>query len=342
MKRIDAVSIAAAFALIVPLTGFAQLAPSWMIPAVANTPGVNQTYWRTDVNLHNPHEYELPVVVQFLPSNRSNWSADVIDLTLEPWETVNLWDILGEDGFDWAGTGALLVYADTGQIDCSSEGSCDFLATSRTYTPDPLSEWGEFGQSVPGIPVDGGLDWDTYAYDTGIMNDGESFRANAGVASWTAGWTTVQMDVQNAAGTILRSETFDVPPFGMVQRRIHTALAAGTVVFSLVDGPDDSLVFPFVSVVNQDTGDPTFLPARCSSVGVSIQSIHRGHRGIRPVPAVAATRKLRMTTIERGHRIGTSQLVPIQKPGWEQRGSRGQRKTRLSAQAHSSTPHKGL
>ncbi len=298
MKRTYILSLAAAIAIMIPLASFAQLAPSWMIPAAANTPGVNGTYWRTDVNLHNPHDYELPIVVQFLPSGRSNWSAGVIDLTLEPWETVNLWDILGPDLFDWDGTGALLIYADTDQIDCSAEGSCDFLATSRTYTPDPLSAAGEFGQSVPGVSVDGGLGWDTYAYATGVMNDGEIFRANAGVASWTAGWTTVQMDVQDAAGDILQSETFDVPPFGMVQHRIRTAVDAGTVVFSLVDGPDDSLVFPFASVINQDSGDPTFLPARISAVGVTIEAIHRVHQGARPVPKVAHVRKLDRTALK--------------------------------------------
>ena len=46
----------------------------------------------------------------------------------------------------------------------------------------------------------------------------------------------------------------------------------------------------------------------------------------------------------------SAELVPIQKPGWEQRGSRGQtsdssamsRKTRIPAEAYSPTPHKGI
>ncbi|NOZ79996.1 MAG: hypothetical protein GXP48_12625 [Acidobacteria bacterium] len=291
MKR-TAILLLAAAATMMPIVAFAQLAPSWMIPAAANTPGLRGTYWRTDVNLHNPHEYDLPVVVQFLPSGQANWSADVIYVTLKPWETVNLWDVLGPKLFDWSGTGALLIYADTDQVDCSSQGSCDFLATSRTYTPDPFNPGGEFGQAFPGVSVDDGLSWDTYAYTTGVMNDGTTFRANAGVASWTDAWVTVQMDVQDAGGDILRSETFDVPPFGMVQRRIRTAVDAGTVVFSLVDGPDDSLVFPYATVVNQLTGDPTYLPTRVSAVGVTIAAIHRAHAGPRPVPMIRSVRPL--------------------------------------------------
>jgi hypothetical protein len=291
MKRTPILLLAVAV-MMMPGAAFAQLAPSWMIPAVANTPGVNGTYWRTDVNLHNPHEYDLPVVVQFLPSGQANWSADAIYVTLNPWETVNLWDVLGPELFDWNGTGALLIYADTDQVDCSSQGSCDFLATSRTYTPDPFNPDGEFGQAFPGVSVIDGLSRGTYAYTTGVMNDGQTFRANAGVASWTGAWITVQMDVQDAAGNILRSETFDVPPFGMVQRRIRTAVDAGTVVFSLVDGPDDSLVVPYATLVNQVTGDPTYLPTRVSAVGVTIAAIHRAHAGPRPVPMIRNARTL--------------------------------------------------
>ena len=292
MKRTSILVLAAAAIMIMPVAAAAQLAPSWMIPAAANTPGVNGTYWSTDVNLHNPHEYDLPVVVQFLPSGQANWSADVVYITMGPWETVNLWDVLGPELFDWNGRGALLIYADSDQIDCSSQGDCDFLATSRTYTPDPLNPGGEFGQALPGVSVDDGLSWDTYAYTTGVMNDGDTFRANAGVASWTAGWTTVQMDVQDAGGNILRSATFEVPPFGMVQRRIRPAVDAGTVVFSLVDGPDDSLVFPYAAVVNQITGDPTYLPTRVSAVGVTIAAIHRAQAGPRPVPMIRNARTL--------------------------------------------------
>ena len=34
-----------------------------MVAATANTAGSGGTYWRTDLSLHNPHGYDLPVVV---------------------------------------------------------------------------------------------------------------------------------------------------------------------------------------------------------------------------------------------------------------------------------------
>ena len=290
MKR-QSMLIAALLVGLAPGLVMAQLAPAWMIPAAAHTAGVHQTFWSTDVNLHNPHEYDLPVVVQLLPSGQENWTAPALDVTLGPWETVNLWDVLGPDLFAWNGTGALLVYADADATDCSAEASCDFLATSRSYTPDPLRSSGEFGQAMPGLSVGQGLDWDGYGYAAGIMNDGELFRANAGVASWTAGWTTVEMDVQDAAGNVVATEEFEVPPYGHIQRRIRTAVAAGSVVFYLASGPDDALVFPYATVVDQRTGDPNYLPTVVSRVGVSVASIQAASVRLRSTPSAAGQRR---------------------------------------------------
>ena len=72
------------------IPGFAQLSADWMIPAAASNAGARNTFWRTDLSLHNPHEYDLPVVVQALPSNTDNSVVPTLTLTLSPWETVNL------------------------------------------------------------------------------------------------------------------------------------------------------------------------------------------------------------------------------------------------------------
>jgi hypothetical protein len=247
----------------------AQLAADWIVVAAANTPGVGGTDWHSDLSLHNPHEYDLPVVIQLLPSNRVNFDVPTIaDLTLFPWETLNLWDALGPDWFAHDGTAAVLVYADT-DLDCDPVSRCEFLVTSRTYTLDPWGSDGEFGQTIPGADVWSAVDWSTFGYAAGILNDGTNFRCNVGVASWTADWTTVQVDVQNAAGDIIASHVLDVPPFGHVQQRLPTEVTGGSLVFYLLDGPDDARVFPYASVVDQLTGDPSFQRASSSVVGVS-------------------------------------------------------------------------
>lgn len=245
----------------------AQLSADWMIPAAAHTSGVGGTFWRTDLSLHNPHDYDLPVVVQLLPSDTANWQSLSVAVTLEPWETVNLWDVLAPDLLDHQGTAALMVYADLG-LACEPIEDCQFLVTSRTYTVDPRGAGGEFGQTLPGVDYWRGVDWSSYGYAAGILNDGDIFRCNVGVASWSDDWALVRVDVQSSGGDILASHDLDVPPFGHVQRRLPTPVEGGSLVFYLVDGADDARVFPYASVVNQSTGDPSYQGAVASTAGV--------------------------------------------------------------------------
>jgi len=277
-----AVTLVAPGLLVTPVG--AQLALEWMVPAAANTAGVNGTYWRSDVSLHNPQAFSLDVVVQALESDRPNLEVPTLTLTLAPYETVNLWDALGPDLFAIGGTAALLAYADP-SLPCDPTDTCEFLVTSRTYTVDPRDGGGEFGQAIPGRPAALGVDWWTYGYAAGILNDGNDFRCNVGAASWTGEWTTVKVDVQDAAGTILAIEVLEVPPFGHVQRRLATAVGGGSLVFYLVAGPDDALVFPYASVVDQTTGDPSFFAAEASAVGVAVEKGQPRLVARRPAPA---------------------------------------------------------
>jgi hypothetical protein len=179
----------------------------------------------------------------------------------------------------------MLVYADT-SLDCDPITNCEFLVTSRTYTLDTGGSGGEFGQTIPGADVWSAVDWSSYGYAAGILNDGENFRCNFGVASWTADWTRLQVDVQDSAGNILETLVLEVPPFGHVQDRLPTPVTGGTLVFYLVDGPDDARVFPYASVVDQLTGDPSFQRALWSVVGVSEPKASGSMVGRPKLPAV--------------------------------------------------------
>lgn len=263
----------------------AQLSLQWMVPAAANTPGLNGTEWHTDLTLHNPQSFDLPVVLQFLPSDTDNTVADTLFVTLAPWETFNLWNALGPDYFDISGAGAILVFADW-DLSCEPMEDCDFLVTSRTYTVDPVNGIGEYGQTIPGSSTWHGIDWATLGYAAGVLNDGSSFRANLGLASWSEDWITVAVDVQNAEGAIVESLSYEVPPFGHVQSRLEAPIEGGSLVFWLEDGPDDPLVYGYVSVVDEVTGDASFQLAQPSTVGfAAAKSSMPGNRR-RSVPEV--------------------------------------------------------
>ena len=57
----NAAVVAATAALLIVVAAepvMAQLAADWMIPAAAHNAGSRNTFWRTDVSLHNPHAFD--------------------------------------------------------------------------------------------------------------------------------------------------------------------------------------------------------------------------------------------------------------------------------------------
>ena len=86
-----AFGLAVLITAVAPVPIEAQLAADWMVPAAAHNRGSKDTFWRTDVSLHNPHEFDLPIVVQVLPSDTVNFEVPTLTFTIYPWETINLW-----------------------------------------------------------------------------------------------------------------------------------------------------------------------------------------------------------------------------------------------------------
>ena len=270
MTRIKAISV-----VVVALATGAQareLTSAYAVTAAANTAGKLGTDWHTDLTLYNPQQHAVPVILHFLPSGRDN-SGQVPTVAFEvlPWETLNLWDVLGPKGFNARGkTGALLVYADEDRITCSGT-SCDFAVFSRTYTLDPKGGRGEFGQAFAGVAAQLGLDRSVIAYLPQLTNNAD-FRTNLGVASWTAAWVRIRVELQDAAGFVVQADEHLVPPFGHLQWSLNRTVVGGTAAVFIVDGPADAMVYPYASVVNNVYGDAVTVEAHYSGVGLSAQS----------------------------------------------------------------------
>ena len=99
----------------------------------------------------------------------------------------------------------------------------------------------------------------------------------------------MRLDIQDADGQIVTSEVFDVPPYGHVQRRLLTSGYGGSLVFYLESGPDEALVFPYATVINQLTGDASYFFASSSVVGSSVAKTFKALSG-RPGAPAASTR----------------------------------------------------
>jgi len=266
-----------------------ELTSTYVVTAAANKVGVAGTDWHSDLTLYNPQSVALPVVLQFLPTGRSNsGSVPTVTFDIGPWETLNLWDVLGPNGFNARGsTGALLIYADDEKVTCAG-ASCDFAVFCRTYTLNPGGGAGEFGQSVPGFPANLGLDYSVIAYLPQLSDDSE-FRTNLGVASWTDAMVRVRVDLQDTAGNIIDSRDHWVPPYGHIQWRLERSVTGGTAAVYVVDGPDESVVYPYASVVNWATGDGVDIEAHLTTVGLPAQGVAVSAARAAPRPRPGAT-----------------------------------------------------
>jgi hypothetical protein len=281
-----------------------ELTSAYVIPAAANKLGWGGTDWHTDLTLYNPQDRVLSVQLVFLPTGRDNTTAPFAPLIdLQPWETLNLWDVLGPHGFDVSGqTGALLVYADTQANSCpntAGDTSCDFAAFARNYTLNPLPGGGEFGHAMPGFPANLGVSSGYIAYLPQITDDDE-FITSVGAASWTSASVSVQVDVQDTTGQVVKSYLMQLPPYGHLQERLPVAIEGGTAAAYILSGPSSAMVYPYATVRSALTGDPVTIEAQISAVGLSAQaaSLHRAATRLVP-PAARAVPSFSLERLKR-------------------------------------------
>jgi hypothetical protein len=260
MKRIAFVAIAVvAFAL--PLA--AQLNDTYVVPAVGNAPGANNTNWATSLSLFNPHlDYDLKVSLLLIPSGGGNAMEALVSVPKN--STVVSDNVVGEV-FRVSGTGALFA-ATFPEDNPGVEDSViarSFLVIAKTFNN---ATTGTFGQTVPGIWT-GLQDLDTDGISSvahNITDNKTSFRTNIGAVNLGACDVTMYVTIYDANGKSLKTDVpFTIPKFGHFQDRLPVNVDRGSVEF-YVDDPCASdqnnfaVVFPYTSTIDNKSGDPSY------------------------------------------------------------------------------------
>lgn len=242
----------------------AQVNDTYVIPAVGNTPGANGTVWASDLNIFNPQSYPLKVTIVFLPTGGSTGST--IQFTVESNSNAVSDNVL-QEVFEATGTGSLLVAtmaADNPTVPNDPLARA-ILVTSSTYNNAPS---GTFGQAVPGVWA-GLQDYSDKissiangVRDNGIPNSqpqSSGFRANIGAVNLGRYSATMRVWVYDSLGNTIASDIpYTVPPQGHIQDRLPIAVDRGSVEFFVDDPHKDAVVFPYVSVIDNGSGDPQY------------------------------------------------------------------------------------
>ncbi len=224
--------------------------PARFIPVVAHNPGLQGTFWRSDLYLHNPNPVETKVYTEYLPENTDNHTGGLTTktVTIPAYGTATVADVAGEL-FDIAdGKGVLMVVA-----------APDVAVASRTYTT--RTGGGTYGLGVPALPL-----WERTTRQlvlTGIRASG-GFRTNIGIIG---GENTNEMAVRLVAhdGSTLKTAYITVEARSLLQmsvRDMFPGVAWGSFpVGSVFLDVSSQLRAAYSSTVDGSSQDPIFAVA---------------------------------------------------------------------------------
>lgn len=225
------------------------LCETYWVAAVAHLPGAEGTRWRTDLSVLNPCDVELTVGLR-LHTASGIFEGDFI--------------VPAGEQQVFADVVALLADGDIkGSLELEVSGEA--MVTSRTYNVAPS---GTFGQSIDGMPSDAMFEVDDVVFLQQLRED-EEFRTNIGVLN--AGDTTAMVTVELYDRHGASVGTFDlaVPAGRTIQenrpfrdRFGRTDVLAGSARIIVVSG---SAVYPYASVVDDGTGDPTTIAPKAAT-----------------------------------------------------------------------------
>ena len=237
----------------------AQINDTYIIPAAANVPGLFNTRWMTQLSIFNPQlDYALKVSVTYLPTDGGRGLEALITV---PANSVAFADNSLEEIFKISGSGALVIatFPEDNPNVPNDVISRAFLVTTNTYNN---ASGGTYGQTVPGTWT--GLQ--DYASDGisavahGIRHIARfGWRTNFGAVNLGSKAVTLRVNVYDANGnTIVKNATYTVLPEAHMQRALPAEVDHGSVEFFVDDPSKSSVVFPYVSTIDQLSGDPTY------------------------------------------------------------------------------------
>jgi hypothetical protein len=229
------------------LLPLAASATTLVVPASGTGPGINDSHWQTELTLHNTSASLIAVTLTF---HDSTGAAGTASVTVAPRATVTIADVVGTRFGRQNATGAIEVSFD-------SIFARKLTVSSRTFNK---SAAGEFGQDIPSVDQ-------TNAAAAGdiVVLSGPSSTAGArfNFGLYAVDAATVRWDLVRADGTLASSK--EIAYAAGSQAQYNNGVAA---LFN-VDSQDNDTVhavvtkghaLPYGSVVNNASGDPTYVP----------------------------------------------------------------------------------
>jgi hypothetical protein len=250
MKRLLVILIILGQPLIARAGSGDTLADWFIIPVVAHAPGSAGTYWKSDLSIVNPYNWqEIRVYLQVMVSDQPNSNLPEKSVIIPAGGSVYLEDVL-DSVFNLTGTAAMIV---------RTKDTRKFTVTARTYTGAD----GSYGQTENGqMAMNRGQE---VAFITGVKSSA-SFRSNVGIVNASFFSANFKVYIYSSDGLLMGQETVTVDKWSHTQRSVRSIADRfdhGYVKIWCQAPASQSIEWiAYVSVVDQTSGDAVFLEER--------------------------------------------------------------------------------
>ena len=217
-----------------------------VVPAVAAIPGAGGTSWRSQLDVVNTTGETRSVNMEFTRADGTAITS--MPMELQGAETLHFDDVVGglfgETGKGWL------------RVTSSDPG---VHAASRTYNDDAD---GTYGQLIPASSMETSATSASAVILPGLSSE-PGFRTNLGFTSVSAVATTLTVTVYSNTGSPLGEIDVALPAQGFIQ--VERALSevvgfTGTAWAEVRSEGPYARYFAHASVVDEATGDPTYIP----------------------------------------------------------------------------------
>jgi hypothetical protein len=233
-----------------------------VIPAAAVATGAEGAFFQTDVDINNSGSGgEATFELWWLPRGQANPSPMRSQLyTLGGGQSLRIENVLTDAfGLQPDKVGAVIIAADDDRV----------IAMSRTYNLSDGGAGGTFGQALPAVPTDeliGSGDTRRIIF----MTEDPANRANVGCVNGTDAPVEIVIDLYDAGGEFLATETINLGPWGNNQlNRIFQGHEPVEGYVELHSDTAGAAYYCYGSVLDNGTSDPTTILPQSPSSGTS-------------------------------------------------------------------------
>lgn len=254
------------------------LAPEWalsqfpapwggelIVPAAASAHGIASTYFKTDLWVMNlSASARISLHLAYLCRSGCGSlptlpSTPTYPFSLAPGEARLFEDVISSVFSVHESSGGLDIYEPS--FGASDPNHVPFFATSRTYSIDPSNQ-GSYGTAIPAFSWSQAT---THSKFVGLASNGGDlsggFRSNAGAFVYS-GAGTITYRLMDSTGRLLGAPLTVGAHVVQQVNDIFLAVGAGsaTLCDAVLDITTDNPALLYVTVIDNRTGDSTFLP----------------------------------------------------------------------------------